>query len=384
MKNKNLKILLHDFSFNKNTLVLKNYLDIYFEQVFFVQDPDNFELDLIKFQYSIIILMPDVWMFHGDKIIKRIRCIKPMVPLLFISKKNGRNKAFDSRVIHQTFKEKIESILQDVKEKIFHACEREYLNWPRLKTAAGNTYTTTQEILGYSTWIEDVRKKINKYQGKKVFVVIIGPPGTEKLNVVNSILEPGEHRVHDPLVMSFNRSGALVSTIPIAGNLLGQENRDISRVSLLESLSFQPVVLMDIEKSCPYVQYVFSNILKDTILTVPDKNICNLFILVSDKNLLQDDLLDVINHMDQIIQLPALNQRQEDIALLVNYYVKKYSQQYEKHVEISETAINKLIDYEWPGNLQELEKMIKLIIETFTGEMLMPADMDFSKTEKKV
>jgi len=65
------------------------------------------------------------------------------------------------------------------------------------------------------------------------------------------------------------------------------------------------------------------------------------------------------------IRLPALRERGEDIPLLIDYYSKKISKKLNKReVEITPEQINKLCDYNWPGNIRELENMIELIINS--------------------
>ncbi len=60
------------------------------------------------------------------------------------------------------------------------------------------------------------------------------------------------------------------------------------------------------------------------------------------------------------VQLPPLRERIEDIALLAQHFLAKYSEQMEKVVTgISNDALAHLQDYEWPGNIRELENVIE-------------------------
>lgn len=59
------------------------------------------------------------------------------------------------------------------------------------------------------------------------------------------------------------------------------------------------------------------------------------------------------------IYIPALRERKEDIPMLVAHLIKKYNQEYGRAVEtISEDAVEYLMDYDWPGNIRELENVI--------------------------
>lgn len=58
--------------------------------------------------------------------------------------------------------------------------------------------------------------------------------------------------------------------------------------------------------------------------------------------------------------LPPLRERKEDVAMLVDYYLKHYSEALEKSdLKISEAAEKLLVSYHWPGNARELENVLE-------------------------
>ncbi|MFN3652898.1 MAG: sigma-54-dependent transcriptional regulator [Armatimonadota bacterium] len=60
------------------------------------------------------------------------------------------------------------------------------------------------------------------------------------------------------------------------------------------------------------------------------------------------------------IRLPALRERKEDIAALARHFVTKYARQDGRKIEdLSSTAVEILEEYEWPGNIRELENAIE-------------------------
>jgi two-component system response regulator AtoC len=60
------------------------------------------------------------------------------------------------------------------------------------------------------------------------------------------------------------------------------------------------------------------------------------------------------------INMPPLRERREDIPVLAEYFLKKYSVQYNKPLaEISGDTMRLLAEYDWPGNIRELENLIK-------------------------
>jgi DNA-binding NtrC family response regulator len=60
------------------------------------------------------------------------------------------------------------------------------------------------------------------------------------------------------------------------------------------------------------------------------------------------------------IELPPLRERKEDIPDLVKFFIKKYNQEFGKRIKgIDESALKALWDYQWPGNIRQLESVIE-------------------------
>lgn len=60
------------------------------------------------------------------------------------------------------------------------------------------------------------------------------------------------------------------------------------------------------------------------------------------------------------LHLPPLRERKEDIPLLVEHFLQKYNKKTKKNIEsVSTRAIKALIEYDWPGNIRELENTIE-------------------------
>ncbi|HSN16100.1 MAG TPA: sigma 54-interacting transcriptional regulator, partial [Anaeromyxobacteraceae bacterium] len=81
--------------------------------------------------------------------------------------------------------------------------------------------------------------------------------------------------------------------------------------------------------------------------------------------------LNVIN-----VQLPALRDRVEDVALLGHHFVRRYSERLGKKVKaLSQEAIELLSGYRWPGNVRELENAIERAVVLCRGETITPTDL---------
>lgn len=63
------------------------------------------------------------------------------------------------------------------------------------------------------------------------------------------------------------------------------------------------------------------------------------------------------------IQLPTLNERKEDIPLLVDYFLRKYCREFGKQIMgIKKAAMDALICYDWPGNVRELQNIMERMV----------------------
>ena len=70
------------------------------------------------------------------------------------------------------------------------------------------------------------------------------------------------------------------------------------------------------------------------------------------------------------LRLPPLRKRKEDIPLLAQFFLDKYSRLFRRReVRLSEPTLARLVDYSWPGNIRELENVIKKIVALENEEM---------------
>jgi len=82
------------------------------------------------------------------------------------------------------------------------------------------------------------------------------------------------------------------------------------------------------------------------------------------------------------IYLPPLRERKEDIPLLVEHFLRKYSEENGKLIEgISRDALQILIDYDWPGNVRELENVIERAVVMSKEKVLSPKHFSFGDFE---
>jgi len=75
------------------------------------------------------------------------------------------------------------------------------------------------------------------------------------------------------------------------------------------------------------------------------------------------------------ITIPPLRQRTEDIPLLVQHFIEKYTRKSGKQINsVPKTTIKRLTEYNWPGNVRELEHMIERGVIVSSGQTLRLGD----------
>ena len=80
------------------------------------------------------------------------------------------------------------------------------------------------------------------------------------------------------------------------------------------------------------------------------------------------------------IELPPLRERREDIPVLVDFIMKNVRQQSGIRCPgFTKEALKKLKNYSWPGNIRELENVVKRALIKHPGDRIQPDDLEFSR-----
>ncbi|WP_299683078.1 sigma-54 dependent transcriptional regulator [uncultured Dokdonia sp.] len=230
------------------------------------------------------------------------------------------------------------------------------------------------EMIGDSDAISQIKEMIEKVAATDARVLVTGPNGTGKELVAHWLHEKSE-RSNGPLI---EVNCAAIPSELIESELFGHvkgaftsANKD--RAGKFEaanggtifldeigdmSLSAQAKVLRALQES--RVQRVGSD--KDIKVNVR-------VVAATNKNLkkeieegrFREDLYHRLAVI--LIQVPALNDRRNDIPLLINHFAKKISQeQGTSEKKFSDKAIKLLQDYDWTGNIRELRNVVERLI----------------------
>ncbi len=84
------------------------------------------------------------------------------------------------------------------------------------------------------------------------------------------------------------------------------------------------------------------------------------------------------------VHLPPLRERREDIPLLVQHFLEKYSQKMGKSgLGISDYALRALMEYDFPGNVRELENIIERSVALESGPLILPETLTLRPGRRK-
>ena len=76
------------------------------------------------------------------------------------------------------------------------------------------------------------------------------------------------------------------------------------------------------------------------------------------------------------ILLPPLRERNEDIPLLIDHFIKRFNKTLNKKVKgLTQPALEQLLAYAWPGNVRELQNMVERLVVLATGPMITPEEL---------
>ncbi len=256
----------------------------------------------------------------------------------------------------------------------------------RLRTSMGRP-GIFDKFIGASAAMNEVFDTVKKVATVDCNVLIQGETGTGKELVARAIhaLSP---RQDFPFV-SFNCGGFTEDLI--SSELFGHEKGAFTgavatKIGLLESAAGGTVFLDEIGEMPLSMQVKLLNVLQEKrILRVGGIKPLDLDIrIVSASNrdlkksvaegLMREDLFYRLNVVS--LRLPRLAERREDIPLLVSHFIKLYSQTSGKsECKISDEAMSLLIQYDFPGNVRELENIIERAVVLTEGDLIRPRDL---------
>ena len=85
------------------------------------------------------------------------------------------------------------------------------------------------------------------------------------------------------------------------------------------------------------------------------------------------------------IRVPSLRERKSDIPMLIDYFLRKYSEMFDKQVSaISSYAMEVLMDYDFPGNVRELENIIERGVAMESSNIILPESLTLATHRREM
>ncbi len=242
------------------------------------------------------------------------------------------------------------------------------------------------KIVGHSSALKKNLDFICKIAKSDKNVLILGETGTGKDLIARRLHELSSHR-NKPFVAinCANIPEGLFET-ELFGHVRGAFTGAIKeKKGLFEAASGGTIFLDEIGDLSLHFQAKILRIIENKeirrIGETTDRKISARFIFATNKNLYEEigkgkfrkDLFYRINVASMII--PPLKERKEDIPLLIEYILKKKNRTEYLGKEISECAIKKLMAYEFPGNIRELENIVERACIISEGNIVTERDV---------
>ena len=224
------------------------------------------------------------------------------------------------------------------------------------------------DLIGNSENIKDIKNQINKIAISESRIFINGPAGSGKELIARKIFKESK-RQNGPFKII---NGALLNVEKYESELFGEEKNDGSiSYGVLENATGGILLIDEISEIPLDTQSKILRVLIDQkfkrINGSHDINVDVRIICSSSKNIkneiingnFREDLYHRLNVFE--INIEPLKNRVSDIPLLVDYFSKKISKNYNLVKLDIDTNNNYLLNYDWPGNVRELRNLIERI-----------------------
>lgn len=252
------------------------------------------------------------------------------------------------------------------------------------------------KIVGTHRRMQEVYKLIGQIAGKDVTILITGESGTGKELVARAIYHHSNRK--DKPFLAIN-CAAIPETLFESelfgyerGAFTGAERTQIGKFERCHegTLFFDEIADMPLSTQAKVLRVLqygeFERLGGKENITVDVR-----IIAATNKNLekaveegrFREDLywrLKVIS-----IDLPPLRERPQDIPLLVEYFVNRFSDEYQTPIRhVAEAAVRKLQSHSWPGNVRELENCIRRAVLLSMGDVIVEDYLRLESSEHEL
>jgi two-component system response regulator AtoC len=240
-------------------------------------------------------------------------------------------------------------------------------------------------LLGLSPKMKEIMMIINQVAPTNIKVLIRGESGTGKELAARTIYARSLRR-EKPFIK------VLCAALPeglLESELFGYEKGAFTgamrrKPGKFEFANHGTIFLDEIGEINPSLQAKLLQVLQDGEFSrvggETDVKVDTRVLAATNKNLekavaqgtFREDLYYRLNVVS--IHLPPLRERKEEIYILVEYFLDKFNRQYnKKYPKISPETMQLFMDYDWPGNIREIENAIKRIVVLEKEDVILNA-----------
>jgi len=279
-------------------------------------------------------------------------------------------------------------IVDDIRHTIQNAVEKVQLRKEnkKLKQKLGTADHGLKRFIGKSEKIEQVCDLLRRVSQNKSTILLYGESGTGKELAAKAIHELSPRA--DKAFISIN-CGAIPENL-IESELFGYQKgaftgADKDKIGLFEAASHGSIFLDEVSELPLHMQVKLLRVLQEKMIRrvggTEDIPVDVRVISATNKDLekeskegrFREDLFYRLNVIQ--VRMPSLRDRAEDIPLLIQTFIKKFSFEHGKNiVGIAPEAVSRLCAYAFPGNIRELENLMEQSVA------LEPTDMIQLKT----
>jgi two-component system nitrogen regulation response regulator GlnG len=240
-------------------------------------------------------------------------------------------------------------------------------------------------LVGKCPAMQEVYKAIGRVASRDVTVLILGESGTGKELVARAIYSHSR-RASGPF-LTINCS-AIPETL-LESELFGHERgaftgADRKRIGKFEQCTGGTLFLDEIGDMTPLTQSKLLRVLQDqTFERVGGNETIHTDIrLIAATNRPLEEMVTRGEYRSDLyyrlnvftIQLPPLRERTEDMPELVHHFLQRYSRELHKDIQsVAPETLELLKAYPWPGNIRELQSVLKQAMLNASGPVLVPA-----------
>jgi two-component system, NtrC family, nitrogen regulation response regulator NtrX len=330
-------------------------------------------LEKIKNQdYDLVLCDIKMPKMDGIELLEAVKKIKPEIPMVMISGHGDMETAIHSMKLGAFDYISKPPDLNRLLNTVRNALDKKQLIVENkiLKKKVSKNY----EMIGNSEAINHIKLMVDKVALTEARVLITGPNGTGKELVAHQLHEKSE-RANFPLIEV--NCAAIPSELiesELFGHVKGAFTSAIKdRAGKFESADGGTIFLDEIgDMSLPAQAKVLRALQENLIQRVgADKDIkVNVRVIAATNKDLKLEISegrfreDLYHRLAVIlIKVPALNDRRDDIPLLIAHFTEKIaSEQGNATKSFSKTAIKLLQEYDWTGNIRELRNVIERLI----------------------